>query len=66
MISEELRKEFASGILISDVNSYVDTHKSKYEEWLKTKNQKPPIEEPKIKPKEVKTDETTRYEVYKT
>lgn len=35
MISDELRKEFASGILISDVNLYIDTNKSKYEEWQK-------------------------------
>ena len=40
MISDELRKEFASCILISDVNLYVDTDKLKYEKWLKEKNEK--------------------------
>jgi pantothenate kinase len=40
MISEEIRKEFASGVLISDVNAYVDTHKEKYEEWLKKRKEK--------------------------
>lgn len=40
MISEEIRKEFASGVLISDVNAYVDTHKEKYEEWIKKRKLK--------------------------
>lgn len=35
MMSDEIRKEFASSILISDINAYVDTHKLEYEEWLK-------------------------------
>lgn len=40
MISEVIRKEFASGILISDVNSYIDAHKLEYEEWKEKKRQK--------------------------
>lgn len=42
MINDELRKEFASGILISDVASYINNHKEEYKKWLsnKTKDKK--------------------------
>ena len=49
MISEEIRKEFAQSILISDVNAYFDTHKSKHEEWLKLRKQEPKNSKPKTK-----------------
>lgn len=42
MISDELRKEFASGILISDVASYINNHKKEYNQWLNNKDKKKP------------------------
>ena len=38
MISDELIKEFASGILVSDVASYIDNHKEEYKKWLSNKD----------------------------
>lgn len=38
MISDELRKEFASGILVSDVASYINNHKEEYKKWLSNKD----------------------------
>ena len=43
MINDDILKEFASGILISDVHNYISTHKKEYETWQKnniTKNKR--------------------------
>lgn len=40
MISDELIKEFASGILVSDVASYIDNHIEEYKKWLSSKDKK--------------------------
>lgn len=40
MISDELRKEFASGILVSDVASYINNHKEEYKKWLSKQEKK--------------------------
>ncbi|MDO4341286.1 MAG: hypothetical protein Q4C44_00900 [bacterium] len=40
MISDELIKEFASGILVDDVTTYIDNHKEEYKKWLSSKDEK--------------------------
>ncbi len=39
-ISDEILKDFASGILVSDVDNYVNKNKLEYEKWLNQKNNK--------------------------
>ena len=40
MISDELIKEFASGILVGDITTYIDNHKEEYKKWLSSKDEK--------------------------
>ena len=36
-MSEELLKDFAKGILVSDIISYIEAHKKDFELWKKRK-----------------------------
>lgn len=63
MISDEIRKEFAQGILINDVISYIDTHKLEYEEWQKKRKQRLEKNFRKEKLERKKAREEADYEV---
>lgn len=60
MISDELREEFASGILINDVATYVASHQKEYKKWLTKNSKNKPSDIQKQKPKA-----TTQKEVLK-
>lgn len=52
MLSDEIIKEFASGILISDVASYINNHQKEYQEWLITQEKEKKKKSKKQKNKE--------------